>query len=76
MKETEQSMNAAEYALRDGLESIGWKGLVSEGTMFAWAPLPEGYTNSNDFVLELIDKAVYSVFRAVFSEVLVKAMFV
>ena len=54
--------NRAEYerrrnALRDGLESIGWKGLVSEGTMFAWAPLPEGYTNSNDFVLELIDKA-------------------
>lgn len=54
--------NRAEYerrrnTLRDGLESIGWKGLVSEGTMFAWAPLPEGYTNSNDFVLELIDKA-------------------
>ncbi len=52
-KEYERRRNA----LRDGLESIGWKGLVSEGTMFAWAPLPEGYTNSNDFVLELIDKA-------------------
>lgn len=54
--------NRAEYerrrnTLRDGLDSIGWKGLVSEGTMFAWAPLPNGYTNSNDFVLELIDKA-------------------
>lgn len=54
--------NRAEYerrrnTLRDGLDSIGWKGLVSEGTMFAWAPLPKGYTNSNDFVLELIDKA-------------------
>ncbi|MCJ7857050.1 aminotransferase class I/II-fold pyridoxal phosphate-dependent enzyme [Lachnospiraceae bacterium NSJ-143] len=54
--------NRAEYerrrnALRDGLESIGWKGMVSEGTMFAWAPLPEGYTDSNDFVLELIEKA-------------------
>ncbi len=43
-------------ALCDGLNSIGWKGAVSEGTMFAWAPLPEGYTNSEKFVLELIDK--------------------
>ena len=24
--------------------------------MFAWAPLPEGYTNSEKFVLELIEK--------------------
>ena len=24
--------------------------------MFAWAPLPKGYTNSEKFVLELIDK--------------------
>ena len=43
-------------ALCDGLASIGWKGAASEGTMFVWAPLPEGYTNSEKFVLELIDK--------------------
>ena len=54
--------NRAEYerrrnALRDGLESIGWKGMVSEGTMFAWAPLPEGFTDSNVFVLGLRGKA-------------------
>ena len=24
--------------------------------MFVWAPLPKGYTNSEKFVLELIDK--------------------
>jgi len=43
-------------ALCNGLNSIGWKGAASEGTMFAWAPLPEGYTNSEKFVLELIEK--------------------
>ena len=43
-------------ALCDGLAEIGWKGAVSEGTMFVWAPLPKGYTNSEKFVLELIDK--------------------
>lgn len=60
--QTSVERNRQEYedrrnALADGLASIGWKGVVSEGTMFAWAPLPEGYTNSQDFVLELIDKA-------------------
>jgi len=44
-------------ALRDGLAEIGWEGVVSEGTMFAWAKLPKGYTNSEEFAFELIDKA-------------------
>ena len=60
--QTSVERNRQEYedrrnALIDGLNSIGWKGTVSEGTMFAWAPLPKGYTNSTEFVLELIDKA-------------------
>ena len=54
-------------ALCDGLESIGWKGAASEGTMFVWAPLPEGYTNSEKFVLELIEKTgVFGVPGSVF----------
>jgi len=60
--QTSVERNRQEYedrrnALIDGLDQIGWKGVVSEGTMFAWAPLPKGYTNSSEFVLELIDKA-------------------
>ncbi len=57
VEKNRKEYEARRNAIRDGLESIGWKGLVSEGTMFAWAPLPKGYTNSHDFVLELIDKA-------------------
>lgn len=54
--------NRAEYqrrrdALCNGLANIGWEGVRSEGTMFAWGPLPKGYTNSEQFVLELIEKS-------------------
>ncbi|MCI1958248.1 MAG: aminotransferase class I/II-fold pyridoxal phosphate-dependent enzyme [Clostridia bacterium] len=60
--QTSVERNKQEYedrrnALADGLASIGWKGVMSEGTMFAWAPLPDGYTDSQEFVLELINKA-------------------
>ncbi|HCT64831.1 MAG TPA: LL-diaminopimelate aminotransferase [Lachnospiraceae bacterium] len=59
--QTSVERNRQEYedrrnALCGGLNSIGWKGAVSQGTMFAWAPLPNGYINSEEFVLELIEK--------------------
>lgn len=44
-------------ALCGGLRSIGWNVPDSHGSMFVWAPLPTGYTNSMAFCLELIDKA-------------------
>ncbi len=44
-------------ALCGGLRSIGWDVPDSHGSMFVWAPLPAGYTNSMDFCLELIEKA-------------------
>ena len=43
-------------ALCEGLREIGWNIPDSEGTMFAWGPLPDGYTNSNEFVMELMEK--------------------
>ncbi|MEG1753371.1 MAG: aminotransferase class I/II-fold pyridoxal phosphate-dependent enzyme [Christensenella sp.] len=43
-------------ALCGGFRSIGWDVPDSEATMFVWAPLPEGYTKSWDFVLELTEK--------------------
>ncbi len=44
-------------ALCDGLTQIGWEFKRSEGTMFAWAKIPEKY-NQDDvtFVMELMDK--------------------
>ena len=44
-------------ALCGGLRSIGWNVPDSHGSMFVWAQLPTGYTDSMAFCLELIDKA-------------------
>jgi LL-diaminopimelate aminotransferase len=44
-------------ALCGGLRSIGWNVPDSEGSMFVWAPLPEGYTNSVEFCFELLEKS-------------------
>jgi LL-diaminopimelate aminotransferase len=44
-------------ALCGGLRSIGWQIEDSEGTMFAWAALPEGYTDDVAFVMELLEKS-------------------
>lgn len=53
--------NRAEYqarrdALCGGLRSVGWNVPDSQGSMFVWAPLPEGYTNSVEFCFELLDR--------------------
>lgn len=44
-------------ALCDGLESIGWERPNAHGSMFVWARLPHGRTDSMQFVLELMEKA-------------------
>ena len=44
-------------ALCGGLRAIGWDVPDSHGTMFVWAPLPDGRTDSMAFCLELIDRA-------------------
>ena len=44
-------------ALCGGLRSIGWNVPDSHGSMFVWAPIPDGYENSMTFCLELIEKA-------------------
>lgn len=43
--------------LCDGLESIGWERPNAHGSMFVWARLPHGRTDSMQFVLELMEKA-------------------
>lgn len=52
----------AEYQRRrdtlcGGLRRIGWPMEDSEGTMFAWAKIPAGYTDDVAFVMELVDKS-------------------
>lgn len=43
-------------ALCGGFRSIGWNVPNSEGSMFVWAPLPEGYTDSVAFCFELLER--------------------
>ncbi len=43
-------------ALCAGLRDIGWNIPDSEGTMFAWGKIPEGYTDDIAFVKELVEK--------------------
>lgn len=42
--------------LCDGLTEIGWKVDRCAATMFVWPKLPEGYTDSAAFAMELVDK--------------------
>ena len=44
-------------ALCGGLRSIGWDVPDSKGSMFVWAALPDGYDNSMDFCMELVEKS-------------------
>ncbi len=43
-------------ALCGGLRDIGWNVPDSHGSMFVWAPLPAGYSDSYEFCLELMEK--------------------
>ncbi len=53
--------HCAEYqrrrdALCGGLRNIGWQIEDSEGTMFAWARIPDKYDDDVNFVMELLEK--------------------
>ena len=43
-------------ALCGGLRSIGWNVPDSQGTMFVWARIPEGYESSADFCMKLMEQ--------------------
>ena len=44
-------------ALCDGLEKLGWQRPNAHGSMFVWAKLPGGRTDSMAFCEELMDRA-------------------
>ena len=43
-------------ALCGGLSKIGWEVPNSKGSMFVWAPLPKGFTDSMAFCLRLVEE--------------------
>lgn len=43
--------------LCDGFSAIGWQMERPAATMFVWAPLPKGYEKSEDFAIELVERA-------------------
>lgn len=56
VEEQRKAYEARRDALCGGFRSIGWNVPDSEGSMFVWAPLPKGYTNSVEFCFELLEK--------------------
>lgn len=44
-------------ALIDGLNAVGWKIDKPRATMFVWAPVPEGFGTSEEFVKTLLDNS-------------------
>lgn len=47
---------ARRNALCDGFTELGWSFERSQGTMFAWAKIPEGFSDDVEFVMTLLDK--------------------
>lgn len=57
IKEQCAAYEARRNALCDGLTEIGWPFERSQGTMFAWAKIPEKFGNDDvAFVMELLEK--------------------
>lgn len=56
VKEQCKAYEERRNALCDGLSSIGWNVPRSEGTMFAWAKIPSGFSDDTAFVMELLEK--------------------
>ena len=55
VKEQCAKYQARRDALCSGLRSIGWNVADSQGTMFAWVRIPEGFESSQDFCMKLLE---------------------
>lgn len=56
IEEQGEQYAARNRALCGGLRSIGWNVPDSQGTMFVWARIPEGYESSADFCMKLMEQ--------------------
>ncbi len=43
-------------ALCDGFTALGWKFERSQGSMFAWSRIPDGFEDDVEFVMQLLEK--------------------
>ena len=50
------SYQARRDALCGGFRDLGWNVPDSQGSMFVWAPIPEGYNSSEEFCFALLEK--------------------
>lgn len=57
VKEQCAKYQARRDALCSGLRDAGWNVPDTEGTMFVWAKIPQGYESSQEFCMALIEKA-------------------
>ena len=58
VKEIMETYERRRDTLLKGLNEIGWKTEKPKATFYVWSPIPEGETNSMDFVKKLIDVGV------------------
>ena len=56
IEEQRQQYEARNRALCGGLRKNGWNVPDSQGTMFVWAKIPEGYESSADFCIRLMER--------------------
>ena len=56
VEQQREEYEARNKALCGGLRKIGWNVPDSQGTMFVWAKIPEGYESSADFCMKLMEK--------------------
>lgn len=54
---TKLSYEKRRNVLCEGFSSIGWNIKKPDATMFVWAPIPSGFHNSEEFAVELLDRA-------------------
>lgn len=57
VRETMLAYERRRDLLCEGFTSIGWKMEKPPATMFVWAKIPEKYQTSEEFVMELVEKA-------------------
>ena len=56
VKEQCEEYERRNKALCGGFREIGWNIPDSQGSMFVWAPIPDGYESSEQFALDLMEK--------------------
>lgn len=56
VEEQRLTYQARRDALCGGFRDLGWNVPDSQGSMFVWAPIPEGYRSSEEFCFALLEK--------------------